>query len=154
SYAAVMASSVAAVPLAHLVIRIDMSERFGWQAVGYWQAVAKLSDAYMLFVSVIIINYLLPQLSSRGETASALRMLFRFGALLLGVFIAGCGAIYAVRDYLLGIVYSEQFVVASNFMLPQLVGDTFKVATLLLYYYFISRGRVLIVFVAELALGV
>jgi O-antigen/teichoic acid export membrane protein len=154
SYAAVMASSVAAVPIAQLLIRVDMSERLGWDAVGYWQAVAKISDANMMFVGVIIINYLLPQLSSRQEAASALRFLLRFGMLLLGLFIAACGVIYIVRDYLLLIIYSEQFLAASNLVLPQLVGDTLKAATLLLYYYFMSRGRVLIVFVAELTLGV
>ena len=154
SYAAVMASSVAAVPIAQLLIRVDMSERLGWDAVGYWQAVAKISDANMMFVGVIIINYLLPQLSSRQEAASALRFLLRFGMLLLGLFVAACGVIYIVRDYLLLIIYSEQFLAASNLVLPQLVGDTLKAATLLLYYYFMSRGRVLIVFVAELALGV
>jgi O-antigen/teichoic acid export membrane protein len=153
SYAAVMASSVTAVPIAQLFIRTDMSERLGWNAVGYWQAVAKLSDAYMLFIGVILINYLLPQLSNRHEAASALRMLLRFGTLLLGLSVMASGVIYAVRDYLLLIVYSEQFLAASDFVLPQLVGDTFKVATLLLYYYFMSRGRVLIVFVSELTLG-
>ena len=154
SYAAVMASSVAAVPIAQLLIRVDMSERLGWDAVGYWQAVAKMSDANMMFVGVIIINYLLPQLSGRREAASALRFLSRFGVMFLGLFVVACGVIYALRDYLLLIIYSEQFLAASNLVLPQLVGDTLKAATLLLYYYFMSRGRVLIVFVAELALGV
>jgi polysaccharide transporter, PST family len=154
SYALVMASSVTAVPLAQLLIRIDMSERLGWNVVGYWQAVAKISDAYMLFIGVILVNFLLPQLSSRHEAASALRILLRFGALLLGVFVVVCGVIYAVRDQLLLIVYSEQFLTASNLVLPQLIGDTLKVVTLLLYYYLMSRGRVLIVFVSELALGV
>ena len=137
-----------------LLIRVDMSERLGWEAVGYWQAVAKISDANKLFVSVIIINYLLPQLSNRHETASALRFLLRFGLLLLALFVIGCGLIYVLRDYLLLIIYSEQFLAASNLMWPQLVGDTIKVSTLLLYYYFMSRGRVLIVFFAELVLGV
>ena len=154
AYAAVMASSVTAVPIAQLLIRTDMSERLGWNAVGYWQAVAKLSDAYMLFIGVILINYLLPRLSEQHEAASALRMLLRFGALLLAVFVAAAGVVYLVRNYLLLIVYSEEFLAASNFVLPQLVGDTLKVATLLLYYYFMSRGRVFIVFAAELALGV
>ena len=149
-----MACSVAAVPIAQLLIRVDMSERLGWEAVGYWQAVAKISDANKLFVSVIIINYLLPQLSNRHETASALRFLLRFGLLLLALFVIGCGLIYVLRDYLLLIIYSEQFLAASNLMWPQLVGDTIKVSTLLLYYYFMSRGRVLIVFFAELVLGV
>jgi len=154
SYAAVMVASVTAVPVAQLFIRTDMSQRLGWIAVGYWQAVAKLSDAYMLFVGVILINYLLPQLSNRHEAASALRMLLRFGALLLGFFTVACVIIYALRDYLLLVVYSKQFLAASNLVLPQLVGDALKVATLLLYYYFMSRGRVLIVFVSELVLGV
>jgi O-antigen/teichoic acid export membrane protein len=122
--------------------------------VGYWQAVAKISDAYMLFIGVILINSLLPRLSSLHEAARALRILLQFGALLLGVFVLGCGVIYAVRDHLLLIVYSEQFLTASNLVLPQLIGDTLKVTTLLLYYYLLSRGRVLIVFVSELALGV
>lgn len=154
SYAAVMASSVAAVPIAQLFIRMDMSERLGWQAVGYWQAVAKISDASMLFIGVILINYLLPQLSRRNEAASALRFLARFGTLLLGLFVVGCSLIYLARDYILLIIYSEEFLVASSLVLPQLIGDTFKVGTLLLYYYFMSRGRVLVVLVLELALGV
>jgi O-antigen/teichoic acid export membrane protein len=154
SYAAVMASSVAAVPIAQLLIRLDMSERLGWDVVGYWQAVAKISDANMLFISVIIINYLLPQLSNRHERASALRFLVRFGAMLLGMFVVACGLIYSARNLLILVIYSEKFLAAASLFLPQLVGDTFKVGTLLLYYYFMSRGRVLIVFVLELALGV
>jgi PST family polysaccharide transporter len=148
-----MASTVTAVPVAQLLIRIDMSEHLGWTAVGYWQAIAKLSDAYMLFVGVIIINFLLPELSKRHEPASALRMLLRFGGLLLGVFVFAGGMIYFVRDYLLLTVYAEEFLIASNLVLPQLVGDSLKVAFLMLQYYFISREQVFIIFVSELMLG-
>jgi PST family polysaccharide transporter len=154
SYGVVMASTVTAVPVAHLLIRIDMSERLGWTAVGYWQAIAKLSDAYMLFVGVIIINFLLPQLSKRHEAASALRMLLRFGGLMLGVFVLAGGIIYFVRDYLLLTVYSKQFLIASDLVLPQLVGDSLKVAFLLLQYYFMSRQQMFIIFVSELMLGI
>jgi len=154
SYAAVMASSVAAVPLAQLLIRIDLSDRLGWETVGYWQAAAKISDANMQFIGVIIINYLLPQLSSRQDTTSALRVLFRIGAQLLSLLVAVCVLIYVARYYLILIIYSEEFLTASNLILPQLVGDVLKAATLLLYYYFMSRGRVLIVFVSEVALGI
>jgi O-antigen/teichoic acid export membrane protein len=154
SYGAVMASMVTAVPVAQLLIRIDMSERLGWITVGYWQAIAKLSDAYMLFVGAILINFLLPQLSKRHDPQNALRMLFRFGALLLSVFFVAGGVIYSVRDYLLRIVYSEQFLIASNLVLPQLLGDSLKVAFLLLLYYFISREQMFIIFVSQLILGV
>jgi PST family polysaccharide transporter len=96
----------------------------------------------------------LPQLSSRRDAASALRFLLRFGTLMLGAFIAAGALIYALRDYLILIIYSQQFLNASSLVLPQLVGDGLKLVTLLLYYYFLSRGRVLIVFACELALAV
>ena len=154
AYAAAMACAVMAVPLAQLLIRIDMSERLGWNFVGYWQAVAKLSDAYMLFIGIIFINYLLPRLAQRHEPASALGALARFGVPLLGMFGLACAAVYLTRDYLILLVYSREFLPASYLVLPQLVGDTLRVAALLPHYYFMSRGRVLIVFVSELTQGV
>jgi PST family polysaccharide transporter len=153
SYGAVMASAVTAVPIAQLLIRIDMSERLGWIAVGYWQAIAKLSDAYMLFVGVTIVNFLLPELSKRHNSAEALRMLLRLGGLQLGMFVIASGMIYFVRDYLLLAVYSKQFLIASNLVLPQLVGDSLKVTFLLLQYYFMSRQQMFVIFISELILG-
>jgi O-antigen/teichoic acid export membrane protein len=153
SYGAVMASAVTAIPVAQLLIRIDMSERLGWIAVGYWQAIAKLSDAYMMFVGVIIINFLLPQLSKRHDSAEALRVLLRLGGLQLGMFVIAGGMIYCLRDQLLMVVYSTQFMIASNLVLPQLVGDTLKVTFLLLQYYFMSRQQMFVIFVSELILG-
>lgn len=75
SYAAVLAVSAAAIPAAQLLIRADMGERLGWDYVGYWQAVAKISDAYMVFIGVAFVNDLLPQLSRRHAAADALGVL-------------------------------------------------------------------------------
>jgi PST family polysaccharide transporter len=154
SYATAMACAVTAVPLAQLLIRIDMSERLGWESVGYWQAVAKLSDAYMLFIGVLLINHLLPQLARRREDASALSALVRLGTPLVGIFILAGSAMYLARDYVILITYSRAFLPASELVLPQVIGDTLRVAALLLYYYFMSRGRIVVTIVAELTQGV
>jgi PST family polysaccharide transporter len=154
SYAAAMGCAVTAVPLAQLLIRVDMSESLGWSFVGYWQAVAKLSDAYMLFIGVVFINYLLPQLSQRHEDASALRALVRFGAPMLGIFCLVGTAIYIARDYVILIVYSRTFLPAADLVLPQLTGDTLRIAALLPYYYFMSRQRVLIIIALDLMQGI
>lgn len=154
SYSTAMACAVTAVPLAQLLIRIDMSLRLGWNFVGYWQTVAKLSDAYMLFVGVVFINYLLPQLSRRRGAADALRVLVHFGAPMLGMFVLACIAIYLARDYLILMIYSPAFLPAADLVPPQLVGDSLRVAALLLHYYFMSRGQILIVVASELTQGI
>ena len=148
-----MACGVTAVPLAQLLIRMSMSESLGWSSVGYWQAVVKLSDAYMLFIGVIFINYLLPRLSQWHEDASALRALARFGVPLLGIFGLAGAAIYIARDYVILIVYSGAFLPAENLVLPQLTGDMLRVAALLPYYYFMSRRRILMIIALDLMQG-
>jgi PST family polysaccharide transporter len=154
SYAAAWLSAVTAVPVAQLMIRLDMSESSGWSFVGYWQAVTKLSDAYMLFIGVIFINYLLPKLSRLPDDATALQAVVRFGKPLVGLFIIGATTIYFAREYVILIVYSRSFLPASDLVLPQLFGDALKITGLLLNYYFISQRRILVVITLELTQGV
>ena len=154
SYAAVMVCAVTAVPVAQLMIRLAMGKSLGWNFVGYWQAVAKVSDAYMAFIGVIFINYLLPKLSKLRSDAAALRVLRHFGASMLGIFFFAGITMYAVRHYVILIIYSQTFSPASDLVLPQLVGDGARIGTLLLQYYFMSRERFLIVMTLELMQGI
>ena len=39
-------------------------------------------------------------------------------------------------------------------MLPQLCGDVFKIAGMLLYFYIVSRGRILSILVSDLLQGI
>jgi O-antigen/teichoic acid export membrane protein len=153
SYAAVMVCGATAVPLAQLMIRLEMGHSLGWSFVGYWQAVAKVSDAYMSLVGVVFINYLLPKLSRLHEDASALRVLRRFGASMFGIFILASITMYVARNYVILIIYSRSFLPASDLVLPQLVGDAARIAALSLQYYFMSRKRVLVVITLELMQG-
>jgi O-antigen/teichoic acid export membrane protein len=154
SFGAVSAFAVTSVPVAQLIIRRDMGNHLGWDVVGYWQAVTKLSDACMLFIGVVFINFLLPRLSRQRSDADAIRSLIRFGSILLPACMLGGGAIYLARDYVIPFVYSRQFQPASELVLPQVVGDMLKITALLLHYYFMSRGRVAIILISELMQGV
>src|SRR5262249_4027575 len=98
-------------------------------------------------------NHLLPQLSRLPERTAALARLARFGAWLVPAFILAGAVLYFIRAPVILIVYSRQFLPGSDLVLPQLTGDTLKVAALLLHYYFMSRGRVTIVFASELIQG-
>ena len=153
SYAAVMVCGATAVPLAQLMIRLEMGDSLGWSFVGYWQAVVKVSDAYMSLVGVVCINYLLPKLSRLQQDASALRALWRFGASMFGIFILASTIMYVARNYVILIIYSRSFLPASDLILPQLVGDAARIAALSLQYYFMSRRRVLVIIALELMQG-
>lgn len=152
-HAAVLGTSAAVVPAAQLFLRNEIGDSVGWDFVGYWQSVVKLSDAYMAFIGIAFVNYLLPLLARQEGQTSAIRVLWRIDApLLAGFAITGC-VIYVARGALLSVLYSDQFLLASDFILPQLVGDLFRVAAWSLSYYFISQGRLLVASCYEVGRG-
>lgn len=52
--------SALTVPVAQIIVRNDLNHQFGWEFVGYWQAVLRVSDAYLLFVTTALTAYYLP----------------------------------------------------------------------------------------------
>jgi hypothetical protein len=55
-------------PLINIAVRDHLALQFGWERVGYWQAVSKVSDAYLLFLTTAINIYYLPKLASTHES--------------------------------------------------------------------------------------
>src|SRR6185437_6874659 len=69
-------SSALVSPLVNIAVRDHLAQQLGWEQVGYWQAVSKVSDAYLLFLTSAINIYYLPKLASireRGALVHELR---------------------------------------------------------------------------------
>ena len=132
--------AAAAVPLAWVYIRSDLAFREGWAAVGLWQSVSRISDAYMQVFGVIFMNYALPQLAA-APPADRRRRLRHLAVLIFSLFAAGSSVLYMFRGSILRLGFSPAFENASVLLAPQIFGDAFKLGSLLLVYYLLSRNR-------------
>ncbi len=132
--------AAAAVPLAWVYIRSDLAFREGWAAVGLWQSVTRISDAYMQVFGVIFMNYALPQLAA-APSSDRRRRLRQIAALIFSLFASGSSILYIFRGPILRLGFSPAFENASVFLAPQIFGDAFKLGSLLLVYYLLSRNR-------------
>ena len=92
--------AAAAVPLVWVFIRSDLALREGWQAVGLWQSVSRISEAYMQVFGVIFMNYALPQIASATPSERTHR-LRHIGVLIFALFLSGAGVLYFSRDIVL-----------------------------------------------------
>ncbi|MCL7680232.1 lipid III flippase WzxE, partial [Klebsiella pneumoniae] len=50
-------------PVAYVMMRNLLAARYGWEAVGIWQGVSSISDAYLQFITASFSVWLLPTLS-------------------------------------------------------------------------------------------
>ena len=141
--------AAAAVPLVWVYVRSDLALREGWQAVGLWQSVTRISDSYMQVFGVIFMNYALPQIASAAPSERTQR-LRHIGVLTSGVFLSGAAVLYFSRDVVLRLAFSRAFTDATTFLVPQIVGDGFKLLSLLFVYYLMALNRPTVLAAMEL----
>ncbi len=144
SYSGALLVAGAAVPLALLHMRATLAGSAGWQAVGEWQSVARIGDAYMQAFGAIFINLMLPRMSSHLGMAAQLRVLGRFSLMSICLFVVGAAIFWFFAEEILSIVYSADFSRALPYVLPQLLADLLKIVMSLFMYFFVARGQLLI----------
>ncbi len=138
-------------PLVGIAVRELLAQRFGWQQVGYWQAVGKVSDAYLLFLAAAINVYYLPKLSSIQQREALLRELRGACRVLLPAVVLLALAVYALRDVLTPLLFSADFRAAEALYAPQLLGDVLKIASFVLSYLMLAKAMTRLFVLSELA---
>lgn len=146
----VMSLVSAVVPqLVGIAVRDLLAARFGWDQVGYWQAVSKVSDAYLLFFTTIINVYYLPKLASmqdRAALASELKAAYRY---LMPIVIAAAAAVYLCRAWVTRLLFNADFAAADSLYGPQLLGDVVKIASFVLSYLMLAKAMTRLFVVSE-----
>ncbi len=140
SYALVTLVTITAVPTAQLVVRHFAGTHAGWDAIGYWQGVIKISDVYMQFIGMLLIYVALPRFSAQTNTPALKREVAFIRTPLLLCTAAGLLLAWALRDVVIAILFSDSFTPARDYFLPQVLGDFMRITGLIAVYTAISRG--------------
>ena len=142
------------VPVAQILMRDGMAQEFGWEQVGLWQGVIKLSDVYMQFVGVVLMNYVLPRYASAANLDLVIKefkvsLLWLLAALLLGFIV-----LYSLKSFIVKLVFSNEFLPMTDYFLPQMVGDIFRTIASAISLIFMARGAVRVSIIFEFAQGI
>ncbi|MNF38823.1 Lipid III flippase [compost metagenome] len=142
------------VPVAQILMRDGMAQRFGWEQVGLWQGVIKLSDVYMQFVGVVLMNYVLPRYASAANLNLVIKE-FKISLLwLLSALMLGFIALYSLKNIVVKLVFSDEFLPMTDYFLPQMVGDIFRTIASAISLIFMARGAVRVSIIFEFAQGI
>lgn len=136
-------------PTSQLFVRNHLTISFGLQAAGYWQAVWKISEIYLMLVTTTLSLYYLPRLSEIREGSELKREIWQGYRLILPVAAIGAFSIYALRDQIVTILFTAEFAPMSDLFIWQLVGDVVKIASWLLGYVLIGRAMISMVVYTE-----
>lgn len=133
--------SALAMPISLIVLRRIIAHYSGWDVTGQWHAVWKISEAYLAIITLALSTYYLPILSKindnnklKKEIYSSLRVIAPFTIVL-----STC--VYLSRDMIISLLFSNEFNLARDFFLYQLIGDVVKIVSWLFAYPMLARGN-------------
>lgn len=153
-YSAMALVSVTMIPLSHMYVRDYIGTNIGWDEAGYWQAIWRISETYLMLITTTLSVYYLPKLSSiqdKGELRAEL--LYGYKIIMPIVIIIAFG-IYLFRDLIISILFTKEFSPMAELFLYQLIGDVIKIAAWLLGYIMVAKAMTKIFIYTEIGFSV
>lgn len=149
-YTAMALTSAACVPISHILVRNHLGETLGWDAAGYWEAMWRLSAAYLMLVTTTLSVYYLPKLSELKDPVEIKKEIIQGYKVILSV-AALCGiAIYFLRDFIIELLFTNEFAPMRGLFAWQMLGDTLKIGSWLLAYLMLGKAMVKLFMISEI----
>jgi O-antigen/teichoic acid export membrane protein len=138
-------------PLVQILVRDELARHSGMASVGLLQGVMRISDMYVGLATNVLAMYYLPRFSEIRRAGELRRELVRALALLVPVMVAVSGAIYVLRDLIIHIVLTREFLPMRELFGWQMVGNVLKVVAWLLGALLMAKAHPLALAVFEAA---
>lgn len=153
-YTAMALTSAACVPVSHILVRNHLGETLGWEAAGYWEAMWRLSAAYLMLVTTTLSLYYLPRLSELKDPKEVKLEILQGYKIILPL-AAACGAvIYLLRDFIIGILFTPEFYPMRDLFAWQMLGDTLKIGSWILAYLMLGKAMVKMFMATEIVFSI
>ncbi|OOS00817.1 O-antigen translocase [Haemophilus paracuniculus] len=136
-------------PVGYVLLRDLLMANYSLEAVGLWQAMSKISDAYLQFITAAFSVYLLPTFAKLTEKSAIKQELVKFLRIVAVAVIAVSLTIFALKKWIILLLYSEHFLAMADLFQWQLIGDIFKVLAYIFGYLIVAKSALKLYILAE-----
>lgn len=123
-----------------IMVRDRIIVQFSVADAGYWQAVTKISDYYLGFITSVLGVYYMPRLSEITSKTELRNEIFKGYKIILPVVGVVAFVIWLLRDLVIHLLFTPMFLPMKPLFTFQLFGDFFKIGSWLLAYLMIAKA--------------
>lgn len=139
-YTLMTLTTAATVPISQLLLRSYVISEISPIEAGWWEAMNRLSNMYLMVITTSFTVYYMPRLSELSDKYELRREIFKAYKLIVPILIVGFALIYLFRHLIIRILFSPEFLPMENLFIWQLIGDFFKICSWLLAYIMIAKA--------------
>lgn len=143
-------TSTLTVSTTYMLIRDHLATHLGLTNAGYWQATWKISETYLMLVTTTLSLYYLPRLAeirTAHELKTEMMNVYRF---VLPFIAVGAATIFLLRDFIIHVLFTPDFLPMRALFPWQLVGDVIKIGSWIPAYIMLGHGMVKIYVITEI----
>lgn len=131
--------SAIALPIVMIVIRNYLIAEIGMKQAGYWEAINRVSDYYLMFINSLMVLYILPRFSEIDSPKEFRKEVFSFYKTIMPVFGGLLLLIYLCRSLLVNVLFTEEFRPVEDLFGYQILGDFIRVLSMVIAYQFLAK---------------
>lgn len=132
--------SAVCVPLSQIVIRDYLIKEYSLEFAGYWEAMIRLSAAYLMLVTTTLSVYYLPRLSELQEVDEIKKEVYKGYKFIFPLALIGGLTIYLLRDFIIQLLFTDSFLPMEKLFLWQMIGDSLKIGSWILAFLILSKA--------------
>lgn len=139
-YTLMTLTTAATVPISQLLLRSFVMSEISPIEAGWWEAMNRLSNMYLMVITTSFTVYYMPRLSELSDKFELRREIFKAYKLIVPILIVGFALIYLFRHLIIRILFSPEFLPMENLFIWQLIGDFFKICSWLLAFIMVAKA--------------
>lgn len=139
-YSLMALTSALTIPISQIVLRNLIINKLGVDSAGYWQAMMRISDGYLMLIITSLSTYYLPKLSGLKSDSELRKEIFTTFKIIMPIITIGCIVIYFLRFFIINLLYTAEFMAMERLFLFQLLGDILKIASWLICYVMVAKA--------------
>ncbi|WP_298137318.1 O-antigen translocase [Flavobacterium sp.] len=126
-------------PVVLIAIRTFIIDKIGIQEAGFWEAITRISSYYFLFITSIIGIYFYPKMIVAETNSETKKLFWKYYKGVMPLFIFGLIIVFFLKEYIVQLLFTKEFLPVSKLFFWQLIGDVFKALSIILGYQFFAK---------------
>lgn len=144
-------TSAIVINTSHFLIRTFLIDRLSIQTAGYWEAMMRFSNYYMMIISSGLTLYYLPKFAEINSAKDLIQEIKRYLWVVMPLAVCFFLGIYFFREKIVVFIFNDSFSSVADFFKYYLLGDFLKVISIIFGYRILAKGMVVNYIVIELS---
>ena len=139
-YSLMTFASAATLPISQMLLRGYVISEISPMEAGWWEAMNRISNMYLMVITTSFSVYYLPRLSELTDRKELRVEIFRSYKVIVPCLLGGFTLIYFLRLFVIRLLFTPEFLPMENLFIWQLAGDFFKITSWLLSFLMVAKA--------------